>query len=308
MICNEGIALARENIARRNALKEKLQVLYGTQKQLRQQSMQLEEARLREEKDVKRLEGFSLDALLSFLSGTKAEKLEKERSEAETAALSHEEALRRLEKLELEIRITEEEFASLRGCDREYRLLLAKKLDAVKQSASPAAETLAALENKLSEAETSGDRLREAFHAGGKALGAAYSALEMYGEVIEGIHPVKNITRIMDTIDESRLIADAQSTIASMQDAVRRFGALLKELNIPVPVFAPDGDVPYSPAVPYLFSRISAGFSMDEIEKMQAQIRSALDILGSMLNENAAECARIRAQLDSEILAAESDD
>lgn len=305
---DEKLAIARENIARRDALREKLQALYLAQKQLHGQILQLEEARLQEEKDVKRLEGFSLGAVFSLLSGTKEEKLEKERSEAETAALSHEDARRRSEKLDAEIRTAEEEFATLRGCERAYRQLLDEKKAALKTSASPAAESISALEREYSRIKAAGDRLREAADAGAKALAAAYSSMEMHGEVTAGNSLTPAASRIRRTIEESRLVADAFSTVAPMQEAVRRFGALLKELNISAPLSRPGGDVPYSPAVPYLFTRISAVFSMDEIEKIQTQIRAALDILGRLMDENAAECTRIQARLDGEILAAQSDD
>ena len=312
---DEKLALAREDIARRDALKSQLQALYRAQKLLSDQKNQLEEARLREEKDVKRLEGFSLDAVFSLLSGRKEEKLEKERREARDAALDYEQALRQLEETEAQIRITEEELSSLRGCGRAYRLLLNEKKAAVKSSASPAAERIAALEGELARMKTAWDRLREAADAGTKALAAAYSALEFHGEVVSGNSLTPAASRIRRTIEESRLVADAQAAAVPMQAAVSRFGALLKALDIPA-VSAPEGDVPYSPAVPYLFTRIGAGFSMDKIEKTQAQIRAALDSLGRLTDENAAACARIRARLDDEILnavlpqpgAAQSDD
>ena len=304
---DEKIRTARENIARRDALKSQLQALYRAQKLLSDQKNQLEEARLREEKDVKRLEGFSLDAVFSLLSGRKEEKLEKERSEARDAALDYEQALRLLEETEEKIRITEEELSSLRGCGRAYRLLLNEKKAAVKSSASPAAERIAALEGELARMKTAGDRLREAADAGAKALAAAYSALEFHGEVVSGNSLTPAASRIRRTIEESRLVADAQAAAVPMQAAVSRFGELLKALDIPA-VSAPEGDVPYSPAVPYLFTRIGAGFSMDKIEKTQTQIRAALDILGRLTDENAAACARIRAKLEDEILAAQSDD
>ncbi len=306
---DEKLRIARDNIARRDSLKEALQKLYLHQKELKSQANKLEEARQSEEKDVKRLEGFSLNSIFSTISGTKEEKLEKERREADAAAFNHEEALLKLGKIEDEIRDAEEELASLRGCVRAYRLLLDEKREAIKASASPEAESILRLESELSLLKAAGKRIGEAIDAGAKALDAAHSTLEFHGEAA-GRSLSPTTSHILRTIEERRLVDDAQSTIAPMQEAAAHFGALLKALNIPI-VSAPDIDLPYSPAVPYLFTRLSALGSMDEIEALKNQIHAAKEILGRMMDENTSECARIQAKLDDATLkaaVAQSDD
>lgn len=307
---DEKLRVARDNIARRDSLKEALQKLYLHQKELKIQADRLAEARQSEEKDVKRLEGFSLNSVFSTISGTKEEKLEKERREADAAAFRHEEALISLGKIEDTIRDAEEELSSLRGCERTYRLLLDKKREAIKASASPEAESILRLESELSILKAAGKRIGEAIDAGAKALDAVHFALEFHGEAA-GRSLSPTTSHILRTIEERRLVDDAQSTIAPMQEAAAHFGALLKELNIPAAVSAPDIDLPFSPAVPYLFTRLSALGSMDEIEALKHQIHAAKEILGRMMEENASECTRIRAKIDDATLKAalaQSDD
>ena len=166
------------------------------------------------------------------------------------------------------------------------------------------------MESELSILKAAGKRIGEAIDAGAKALDAVHFALEFHGEAA-GRSLSPTTSHILRTIEEQQLVADAQSTIAPMQQAAAHFGALLKELNIPDAVSAPDIDVPFSPAVPYLFTRLSALGSMDEIEALKHQIHAAKEILGRMMDENTFECMRIQALLDEETLKAaltQSDD
>lgn len=108
--------------------------------------------------------------------------------------------------------------------------------------------------------------------------------------------------KYMDAIDESRLIAEAQSSVSSVQESLNRFCVLLRNLNLDIPAFSAVSKV--LPGVDFLYTaaRFSAGFVMDEIEVLQEQIKSVLDTLGKMIDETEAKAAQIRSELDNEIL------
>ena len=83
-----------------------------------------------------------------------------------------------------------------------------------------------------------------------------------------------------------------------MQDAVWTFRDMLRELNIDARVSSMVGGLYPDEGSLFYIPLLNIGRAMDDIEASRKQIRAALDVLNSMLNETDADCDRIRMQMD----------
>ena len=91
------------------------------------QQSKLKDQLIKEEKDVKRLEGISFSSIFLSIIGKKDDKLDKEKEEYLVAKLKYEECLETIEKLEKEIDYAEKELLKYEGVTEEYKNLIKEK-------------------------------------------------------------------------------------------------------------------------------------------------------------------------------------
>ena len=295
----------QDQIRQRDALKTRLQKLYARQTDLRVQVGALEEIRRKEERDVRRLQGMSLKALLGRIRGKREEMLSQERREARTAAANHNAAARQLARVEEEIRRCENEFAALRGCDREYRRLMDAKRAEIAASNLPEAAKLQALEVQFEQTKQRREKIQQAIATGGRALGAAHSAMVSHGEAMVGPGPMIGTPRFMQAAESARLRSEAQLSTSSMQDAVWAFRDLLWKLKVDAKVSAMISGLGPDEDSLFYIPLLNIGRAMDDIEDNQKQIRTALDMLSTLLNETNAEYDHLRTEMDRLVLDAQ---
>lgn len=80
-----------------------------------------------EDKDVKKLEKFSITNIFYSILGSKEQQLEKERQELLSAKLKHDECCKSVSALERDLELYKESFNSLLGADYEYENVLKQK-------------------------------------------------------------------------------------------------------------------------------------------------------------------------------------
>jgi DNA repair exonuclease SbcCD ATPase subunit len=127
---------------------------------------QLEKTLQSEEKDVKRLEGISLASLFAALSGTKEEKLAKEKEELVIAQYRLEQATRTLKDIEESKRLIENQLSELGNIENQYEKLLLEKERLVKTSQSPLAKKVLEMSEQEGILQSKMRELDEAIVAG----------------------------------------------------------------------------------------------------------------------------------------------
>lgn len=167
---DEELRQLQQQVARRDKLKETLEDLKTQQQDLALQERQLAVQVQREAEDVRQLEKQTMTALFYSILGKRAEKMEKERREARSAVVEHEEAARRLEEVQREIRRASDELEGLVGCGQRYQRALFQKTEALKASGGAGSPRIAELESSIAALEEDQRQIYEALQAGRDAL------------------------------------------------------------------------------------------------------------------------------------------
>src|SRR5690606_655495 len=95
-----------------------------------------------EKRDVKKLEGLSITNIFSTISGTKYEKLDKEKREVMAVQLQLEEAEKTIGEINTSIMEVRNKLSEIDRSELEYKELLNKKEQLIKESNSPYASNL----------------------------------------------------------------------------------------------------------------------------------------------------------------------
>lgn len=160
----------REKVVRYRRLEAIRTELLAQQDTLYWQVKELEEVMRREQDDVEKLEGRSLAAFFSGLTGKKEERLELERQEARAARVKYDAAARELEGVESDLCRCRSELKELQDCEETYAELLKKKAAALKAAGGPDAHGILRLEEQLAALDSRRTELEEAISAGRRAL------------------------------------------------------------------------------------------------------------------------------------------
>lgn len=193
---------------------------------------ELEAIKLKEQKDVEKIEGKSLAALIYQIAGNKEEKLSKERQEAYAATMKYEMAKRDLEGIESDLRYCEEELQKLAECEKEYAELFEQKKTSMKSSNNPKAGEVFALEEQLAALEHEITELEEALDVG-------YRACDISDHIISELTEADNLATV-DVFMDSALfdfskrehIESAQGLVGNLQAELRRFKTELADVQI----------------------------------------------------------------------------
>ncbi|MEV5408269.1 hypothetical protein AB0K60_05395 [Thermopolyspora sp. NPDC052614] len=177
---NDEVRVARERVRRLERLTRERATLDTQIEQVRSLLTELEAELAKEEKDVSRLE-HRFGAFLASLTGTKEEKLARERAEAEAVRLRLDGQRTRLEWLLSDLRTVIEGLSELDGAQREFDEALARRERALLDSADPRARELAEIARALADADANLREHEEAHSAGVAAAGAVAQVLRSLG-------------------------------------------------------------------------------------------------------------------------------
>ncbi len=298
----------REQISRSEQLKKRLQSLYPLREQLTAREQELREIRVEEQDDVDRLEGRSLARYFYSLTGGLEERLDRERMEARAAAVKHDAVLNELRDLEEDISDTESELSSLRGCEERYDAVLERKAEALKQSGSPVAEKLRALERRAAFLER---QLRET----DEAISAGRHALSIADNVIDSLSSASTWSMV-DVFSDSILadaikygsIDDAQRSMEELNVALRRFGTELGDvggrIDVGMDSFLGFADVFFDNIFTDLAVRSHISASLDSAELTHRRIETALSRLYDLRTQCANESERLENEYDNTVTGA----
>lgn len=262
------------------------------------------EQRFREEQaDVDRLEGRSLSAFFYNVIGKKDEKLTQERQEAYAARVKYDAAVGELAGIEEDLARCQAELDSLRDCEDRYAAVLREKTQAVKAAGGDAAEKILKLEEREADLESQGRELDEALAAGEAARATADRIADSLRSAEEwGDWDIVGGGLITD-LAKHRHLDEAQTAVESLQSQLRRFKTELADVTVSADFqVGIDG---FLRVADYLFDGFFADWlvldriqqSRRQVQETRSQICSVLDYLRGQIDQNAAEKADARREI-----------
>lgn len=300
----------QQQVARSKQLESMITELRSQRDTLAQSVAELESRKLREQKDVDRLEGRSLAAFFYNVIGKMDEKLDAERREAYAARVKYDAAARELAGVEADLRACESELASLRGCEQRYAAVLQQKADAVKSAGGANAELILQTEEQIVALEVRKKELKEAISAGTAAFRTTEQVMDSLDSAEGwGTWDMFGGGLIADMAKHSDL-DEAQEKVEQLQGQLRKFKTELADVTIHADMQVNiDGFLRFAD---YFFDGLFADWAvMDEIDNAQQkvkstqnQISSVISRLQQMLEDAEAQQGKLKAQLDALVLQA----
>ena len=140
----------RQQLEEKRELQARLQALREERSALFTDVRRLDEARLKEQADVTKLEGRSLSGLLHRVTGRLEERLEREQAEARTAAEAHHAAQQKLAAVDGEMERIMTRLDDLRDVEYRYSKAEQEHKAALKAAGGALAAEIESLERSLS--------------------------------------------------------------------------------------------------------------------------------------------------------------
>lgn len=226
------LADLRTKIARRDHLESTIDDMEQQLRVLKQKVRDLDTVRIKEEKDVEKMEGGSLASFFYHVVGKKDEKLDKERQEAYEAKVKYDVAFSDMEALQAELQRARSEFISLANCKNQYEQVFKEKLEYIKETDPVQGEKLGELEASLRYVEGQLVEIEEAISAGDMAAMAAKEALEYLSDADSWSRWDMMGGGLFVTMEKHDALDGAQASIATMQTRLRRFKTELKDITL----------------------------------------------------------------------------
>ncbi len=229
---NERLQELSEKIARKDRLTRMLENLERQQRQLKVKVDDLEAIKIKEQKDVDKLESRSLATFIYMFAKNKAEKLEFEKREAYEAAVKYDSAKNELQSVEEDITRYKEELNQIQNYEEEYNRLLSEKAEKIKESNLPSAEEISQTESEIMDLKKQEKELNE-------AITAVQNAESMAESIFQALSKADNWSTwdifggglISDVMKHSHLDG-AQKQIEMLQVLLRRAKNELEDVKI----------------------------------------------------------------------------
>ena len=307
---DEKLRELQAQVARQEKLRAVVEELYRNIDQLEERERELAAVRVREQADVDRLEGRTLAAFFYGLTGSKDDRLEKERQEARAAAVKHDAVVRQLDDAREELRVRRNEQDALSGCEQRYQDALWEKAQAVKREDPVRGAEILRLEEEIGRLDRQSVELAEAVAAGDQALNQVDQVLG-HLDSAEGFGAWDLLGGgfFADLAKHSEL-DQAQGEIEQLQVDLNHFRTELADVTIRADMQVQiDGFLRFAD---YFFDGLFADWAvMDRIQQAKSQVSDTraqivfvLDRLDRMGRETEKTRAQCKAKLDALIVQA----
>lgn len=279
---DEQLTTLRENVSRFRQLSAILRELFEQKKILNARVSKLQTIKLDEEADVEQLEGRSLKVFFLNVIGKLDENLDKERREAYAARVKYDAAARELAAVKDELSRYEEEYHSLRNCERQYDEALQKKAAAIKAAGGTNVDELLKLEERYACLTSQIKELREAISAGNSARNTASSVLGSLDSAEGwGTYDLMGGGMLADIAKHGHL-DDAQSSIETLQSQLRRFKTELADITIHADLQV--GVDSFMRFADYFFDGLFADWAvLDQISRSKGEVQSTISQIDRVL-------------------------
>lgn len=231
---NKQLEELQEKLARKKRVEKLLDGLYAQEENDLLKVEALEKIKLKEDKDVKKLEGISVQALLCAISGKKEEKLDKEKREAYAATAKYELAKKQLDEVREQIKTNEIELELLFNVEARYDHVINKKVDYIKKLGNKYADHIKLLEQDAANKKSRLKEIEEAIRAGNRAFEKSNTVLKHLDRAMDySTWDIFGGGTIADVLKHSEL-ADAQKLVEALQRDLRDFNIELKDVNMDI--------------------------------------------------------------------------
>ena len=228
---NQELAVLQEKLRKKHHLEQHLkalqQELQAAERRLDERSRQL----AKEEQDVERLKGWSLDALFLSLIGKKQERLTLEEQEMLQMKARYDEAKDTVEDLKKEIRQKKFELGEVAGVEEEIGKLLERKKQLIREQAP-------ALSQELDECSEQEANLLANLSEIDEALSSGQSLIASLDEAAERLKSARNWGTwdmigggMISTAIKHNRIGDARSALHNAQLKLKRFEKELRDME-----------------------------------------------------------------------------
>ena len=305
---DEKLAQLQADIARFRQLGAALEPLRERKKILESRVWNLKYTLEQEQSEADRLENAGLTVFFLRLSGKLEEKRSVAQAEVQAARVKSEAASRELEAVKAELTQTQQELATLRGCEERYEAVFQEKQARVRAAGGEAAEKLLAMEEALSALKVREKELSEALQAGEAALQTTRQILDRLDSAKKwGTWDLVGGGLISDLAKHSHL-DDAQALVERLQGQLRRFQAELTDVQVKCSLqIQVDGFLRFAD---YFFDGILSswavldriGSAQDQVIRVQNQIENLLSTLKTPLANARAERNQLLSGINALIL------
>ena len=167
---NEKIYKLKEELRRKEKLESLLIMNMEEEKRKKVDLIRLGNILKKEEKDVTKLEGMSVNAIILNLMGKKEDKLDKEREEYLVAKIKYEDCLKDIKELEDQGKYCYRQVEELLGIQDEYENLIKEKEKLILNEDSQESRLLRDYQDKRDDFKLEKKELKEAIDAGNDSI------------------------------------------------------------------------------------------------------------------------------------------
>ena len=157
---------AKQNVLRKRKLEAKLGELLRIQDEASEKLAELKKQMLKERDDVQQLEGLGLTGLLALVSGTKEEKLQKERKEYAAAQLKFDEATLTVQQASDEVNACQSELTTFEDAEGELAKIATVKEEWLVESGDERANKLLQYSEEVADLRAMRREIEEAIEVG----------------------------------------------------------------------------------------------------------------------------------------------
>lgn len=300
---NDTLETLQADLARKRKLEAVLDSLCTEKNNLVDEEQRLAATLRKEQRDVRAMEGVSLSSIFSAITGNKDERLNKERMEAHAAALKHDAAVHRLERVESDIKDTLAEIDRLSGAGERFNAAVSSRLEEIKRSGGHDARRVYDLEERIGYLCAQMREIDEAISAGNAAIDQILSIEESLGSARSwGTLDILGGGFISGMVKHSHL-DDAQNKVEHLQYLLSRFRTELSDVSIRADLqIQVDGFLRFAD---YFFDGIIADWavldrineSQGQVENVKCQVHSIMGNLVSMRESIELEINKLRQEL-----------
>jgi hypothetical protein len=302
---------AKERLLRRDRLRGLLEQARNELERQKGRLEALEEQVRSEARDVERLEGLSLAALVHSVLGDRTRRTIEERDELLEATLKRDQCRDGVRALREEIAGLRSELKKMGDPETDYRRLLAEKEDRIRQSGGPAAEELLDLTDELGHCRAQLAELQQAIDAGNTAahhLQGVITALQSAGNW--GVWDALGGGLISTAVKHSR-IDDAREAAHRAEHWLGRFRRELSDValrvddgwDVEMSGFTRFADYFFDGLIADLFVQSKVRRSQESAARALRQVRETVEMLREAmpeLKERAAGLQQERQRLVEE--------
>lgn len=270
-----------------------LHKLEEAQKEFNELKTKVDELRVnleKEQKDVKKLESFTLSNVWFSLIGAKSEKLNKEKDEEYRASMEYERYLNQLEPLKYELEDLNRYLRNFSEVQREIEDLLKEKEVLIISEGHTLAEPLIQINRELFQIEHRLKELREAVSAG-------KSLMHSFNQVINSLKSAKNWGTwdifgggLFADLSKHQHLEEANAAIKQLEYQANRFKRELKDVSVDIQI-----NISISKSLKF-FDFFFDGLFAD------IAVQNRIDESYNMARHDADQVKRLVGKLESEIL------